>query len=138
MSNRKKKRPEKPLTDQQKKAVSMYYDYDPIQEIAAACGVHRTTIWRWTKLRGFWREWKRIDYNHRRRFERLDAKRRAEEDAYWEEQERKAKEKLDELSAKITTKPGKEWYKALNEYEKAQLRGKTLAQCLDAYFRIKW
>ena len=137
MSKRKKK-PERPLTDQQKKAVAMYYDYDPRQEIAAACGVHRTTIWRWSKTRAFWREWKRIDYNNRRKWERRDAKRRAEEDAYWEEEERKAKAKLDELSAKITTKPGKEWYKALHEYEKAQLRGKTLAERLAALSRIKW
>ena len=116
----------------------MCYEWEPIKDIAAACGVHRSTIWRWQQLRGFDREWKRIDYNERRKWERRDAKRRAAEDAYWEEQERKAKAKLDELSAKITTKPGKEWYKALAEYEKAQLRGKTLAECLAAINRIKW
>ena len=136
--SRKKKKPEKPLTEIQKKAVAMMYDYEMIKDIASACGVHRSTIWRWTKLRGFWREFKRIDYNWQRKFERREAKRRAQEDAYWEEQERKAKAKLDELSAKIVTKPGKEWYKALHEYEKAQLRGKTLAECLAAYNRIKW
>ena len=133
-----KRKPDKPLTETQKKAVRMCYEWEPIKDIAAACGVHRSTIWRWQQLRGFDREWKRIDYNERRKWERRDAKRRAAEDAYWEEQERKAKAKLDELSAKTTTKPGKEWYKALEEYEKAQLRGKTLAECLAAINRIKW
>lgn len=136
--SRGKWKPEKPLTETQKKAVAMYYDYERVVDIAAACHVHRSTIYRWAKLRGFWKEWNRINYNMKRKFERREAKRRAEEDAYWEEEERKAKAKLDELSAKITTKPGKEWYKALHEYEKAQLRGKTLAECLAALNRIKW
>ena len=136
--SRGKWKPEKPLTETQKKAVAMYYDYERVVDIAAACNVHRSTIYRWAKLRGFWKEWNRINYNMKRKFERREAKRRAEEDAYWEEEERKAKAKLDELSAKITGKPGKEWYKALHEYEKAQLRGKTLAECLAALNRIKW
>ena len=136
--SRRKLKAEKPLTDLQKKAVAMFYDYEPIKDIATACGVHRTTIWRWSKLRGFRKEWRRIDYNWQRKFERRDAKRRAQEDAYWEEEERKAKAKLDELSAKITGKPGKEWYKAYDEYTKTLLRGKSLADCLAAMNRIKW
>ena len=137
MSKRKRK-PERPLTDLQKKAVAMYYDYDPIQDIAKACGVHRTTIWRWSKTRAFWREWKRIDYNERRKWERRDAKRRAEEDAYWEEQVRIARAKLEEESAKIKGKPGKSWYEAYENLTKAELRGKSLAECLNAFYRIKW
>lgn len=136
--SRKKKKPEKPLTENQKKAVAMLYEYDPVNEVAAACGVHRTTIWRWTQLRGFRKEWRRIDYNWQRKFERREAKRRAQEDAYWEEQERIMKAKLDEETAKIKGKPGKSWYEAYNNYTKAQLRGKTLAECLAAMNRIKW
>ena len=130
---RKKLKPEKPLTETQKKAVAMYYDYERVRDIAAACGVHRSTIYRWTQLRNFRKEWQRIDRNWRRKFERREAKRRAEEDAYWEEKERETKKKLDELSAKITKKPGKEWYKAYDEYMKACLRGKTLAQVFNAF-----
>lgn len=131
-------KPEKPLTENQKKAVAMLYEYDPVNEVAAACGVHRTTIWRWTQLRGFRKEWRRIDYNWQRKFTRMEVKRQMQEDAYWEEKQRKAKAKLDDLTAKITTKPGKEWYKAYDEYTKTLLRGKSLAECLAAISRIKW
>lgn len=115
----------------------MYYYNNPVKDIAEACGVDRSTIWRWSKLRAFNRELKRMDYNLRRKYERQEKKRMAEEDAYWEERERKAKAKLDEESAKITTKPGKKWFKALKEYEKAQLRGKTFAQLFADINRIK-
>ena len=131
---RKKLKPEKPLTETQKKAVAMYYDYERVVDIAAACGVHRSTIYRWTQLRNFRKEWQRIDRNWRRKFERREAKRRAEEDAYWEKKQREAEEKLHEIGAKITKKPGKDWYKAWNEYEKAICRGRTLSQLMDAIF----
>jgi hypothetical protein len=133
-----KRRPEKPLTETQKKAVAMYYEWEPIKDIAAACGVHRSTIWRWSQLKAFDREWKRIDYNMRRKFERREAKRRAAEDAYWDEQVRIARAKLEEESAKIKGKPGKSWYEAYENLTKAELRGKTLAECLNAFYKIKW
>lgn len=129
-----KRKEEKPLTEQQKKAVAMLYDYERVQDVAAALGVHRTTIWRWEKLRGFRKEWNRIDRNLRRKYERWEAKRRAAEDAYWDQRLREAEEKLQKESAKITKMPGKAWYSAWNEYEKAACRGRTLAQLMDAIY----
>lgn len=129
-----KRKAEKPLTEQQKKAVAMLYDYERVKDVAAALGVHRTTVWRWENLRGFRKEWNRIDRNLRRKYERREAKRRAAEDAYWSEKLKEAEQKLQEISSKITKKPGKAWYNAWNEYEKAACRGRTLAQLMDAIY----
>lgn len=120
------------LTEKQKQAVKMVYDNDPIGEIAAALGVHRTTIWRWQRKREFRKEWHRLDRNARRRIVRREAKLRAAEDAYWSDAIRKAKDKLDRETAKIKTKPGNAWYKAHEEYQTALLHGRTLAQALEA------
>lgn len=119
------------LTEKQKKAVSMLYEGERVQDTAQALGVHRTTIWRWENTRDFRREWKRIDRNMRRKYERRDAKRRAAEDEYWSQKLKEAEQKLQEISSKITKKPGKDFYKAWKEYEIAACRGRTLAQLLD-------
>ena len=128
---------EKPLTEQQKKAVSMLYECYPINEIAAALGVHRTTVWRWSNLRGFKREWKRLYYNEERRIMRREIKREEEERKYWEQRQREAKQKLDEENAKIKTKPGPAWYKANKEYEIALCRGHTLAELFSMIDKLK-
>ena len=120
------------LTERQKKAVAMLYDGEKVQDTAQALGVHRTTIWRWECTRDFRREWNRIDRNLRRKYERRDAMREAQEETFWEEKLKIAEQKLHEESAKITKRPGKAWYKAWNEYEKAMCRGRTLAQLFDA------
>ena len=129
-----KRKEEKPLTEQQKKAVAMLYDGEKVQDTAQALGVHRTTIWRWECRRDFRREWNRIDRNLRRKYARREAKRRAEEDAYWDKKLREAEQKLHEISSNITQKPGKDFYEAWNEYEKAACRGRTLAQLMDAIY----
>ena len=120
---RKKLPPLQPLTEQQKKAVQMTYDCIPVQDIAAALGVHRSTIWRWKKMREFGAEWHRIDRNSRRRLARRQAKWDAQEEAYWEEEQKKWEKTLDEEGKKITKKPGKAWNKAYNNFWKAQFRG---------------
>lgn len=127
-----KRKEEKPLTEQQKKAVAMLYAGEKVCDTAKTLGVHRATVWRWECMRGFQREWNRIDRNLRRRNARREEKRIAEESAYWDQKLREAEQKLQEESAKITEKPDKEWYKAWNEYEKAACRGMTLAQLFDA------
>lgn len=53
---RKRKRPRKPLTEQQKQAARVLFDTGRIGDTAATVGVHRTTIWRWYKRRDFQRE----------------------------------------------------------------------------------
>ena len=122
------------LTEKQKKAVAMLYEGEKVQDTAQALGVHRTTIWRWECMRDFRREWKRIDRNLRRKYERREIKRRAAEEAYWDQRLKKAEQKLQEISSKITKKPGKDFYEAWNEYEIAACRGRTLAQLMDAIY----
>ena len=122
------------LTEKQKKAVAMLYEGEKVQDTAQALGVHRSTIWRWECRRDFRREWNRIDRNLRRKYERREAKRRAEEEALWEQKRKKAEQKLHEISSKITEKPGKDFYKAWNEYERAVCRGRTLAQLFDELY----
>ena len=136
MSKRKKK-PDKPLTEKQKRAAAMLYEMDPVKDVAAELGVHRSTIWRWECLPAFRREWNRIDRNWRRRFERHEAKRETAENAYWEKRIAEAKQKLDEESAKIVNKPGKAWDKAWKEYEIAICRGRSWAELLDDVFSDK-
>ena len=128
---------EKPLTDQQKKAAAMYHDAYRTREIAEELGVHRTTVWRWTQLRGFWREYKRIEYNEQRRIMRREIKEEREQEAYWAEKVRIAKEKLDKETEKIKGKPGKAWYDAWNEWEKAMCRGRTVAEIMKLYAERK-
>ena len=48
------------LTEKQKQAVQMIFDGMKIQDIAAALGVHRCTIWRWRRKKEFDREGKRL------------------------------------------------------------------------------
>ena len=48
------------LTEKQKQAVQMIFDGMRIQDIAAALGVHRCTIWRWSRKKEFSRESKRL------------------------------------------------------------------------------
>ena len=124
---------ENPLTDQQKKAVAMYHDSYRFSEIAAELGVHRTTIWRWSKLRGFWREYNRIKYNKQRRIMRRQIKEEREAEAYWSQRLKEAEQKLNEKSRKIKTRPGKTWYKAWNEYQIAACRGRSAAEVLRAW-----
>ena len=59
--SRKRKRPRRPLTDQQKEAARLIFETGRIGATAAAVGVHRTTIWRWYKRKDFQRE---IDRAH--------------------------------------------------------------------------
>lgn len=55
---RKKKQPSKPLTDQQREAVRLLCIEDKkVQEAAAILGVHRCTIWRWSRTKAFQKEW---------------------------------------------------------------------------------
>lgn len=132
-----KRKPVKPLTETQKKAVAMFYESCPIKEIAAACGVHRSTIWRWEQLPGFRKEFRRIDRNWRRKIERQELKRREAEDAYWSERLRIAEENMRKEAEKIQGKPQKSYYKACSEYEKALCRGFTLAQLSALFYSDK-
>ena len=49
------------LTEKQKQACKMLcIDGMKVQDTAAALGVHRCTIWRWSRKKEFAKEWKRL------------------------------------------------------------------------------
>ena len=57
---RKRKKPQKPLTEQQKQAAKILFDTGKIGDTAAAVGVHRSTLWRGRSTRQFQREYERV------------------------------------------------------------------------------
>ncbi len=52
------------LTDKQRKAVQMLFDGYAVQDAAAALGVHRCTLWRWSQRKEFAREWSQIQKDY--------------------------------------------------------------------------
>lgn len=131
--NERKRKEEKPLTEQQKQAARLLWEGERIGDIAQAIGVHRSTVWRWEQKRGFWREYKRIDRNWARRY----AYRRKKEEAEREKRLQELEENMHKEAAKITGKPTKSFYKACDEYEKALFGGFSLSQALDFIFTGK-
>lgn len=136
MSKRKRK-PEQPLTDKQKKAVAMLYNGWKVKDAAAELGVHRSTIWRWECKRGFSREWSRIDRNLRRKYLRREARERAKKEEYWGEKAREAEEKLNKITQNMHGKPTKEFNQAWNEYTTALLKGRSWSEVLRDLERLK-
>ena len=55
-----KKRGLKPMTDQQKLVVQLIFDGVKINDIASRMGVHRSTIWRWSRRPDFKKEYNRL------------------------------------------------------------------------------
>ena len=84
-------------------------------------------------MREFWADWHRIDRNQRRKWERREAKRMVQEEAYWAEQIKIAEENLQKESEKLVNKPGKAWYAAYNAYIKAQLHGHSWADVMRCF-----
>ena len=124
-------KPETPFTEQQKTAVRMLYDGDPVQDVASALGVHRTTIWRWKRKRQYRKEWNRINRNEQRRCERIEARMYAEREKYWEEKRQKAEEKLLKMTENLSINSSKRFNSAWNEYERALFGGFSMAEVYD-------
>ena len=58
--NKRKKKPRRPLTEQQKQAAKVLFETGRIGDTAAAVGCHRSTLWRWRNTRQFEREYERV------------------------------------------------------------------------------
>ena len=129
------------LTEKQKMAVAMLYNMTPVKDVAAAAGVHRTTVWRWSKKRDFRKEWQRIDRNTRRRYERW----RIKKDIEWHrERDRRMAEadaELDKKLHEIEGKTGKSHQKAVNSawnsYVNTLFNGRSLAEILSVIYDDK-
>ena len=128
------------LMERQRQAARLLYDDEPVQSVAAALGVNRSTVWRWRKAKAFRLEWQRLDHNFQRRCKRLSEKLIAEreaEAAQWQELVRICEEKLDKEASKITSKPTNAFNKAYKDYEKALFHGYTLSEAIDILFNNK-
>lgn len=116
------------LTEKQNKAVTLLYEGETVQDTAQALGVHRSTIWRWSKTRDFRREIKRLERNRTRRLERKRAKWDYEFEKRLDKCMNEAEEKLYETIGKSGENPGKRGDKAWNEYKNTLFQGMTLEQ----------
>lgn len=125
------------LTEKQKMAVNMLYEMTPVKDVAAAAGVHRTTIWRWSKKREFRKEWQRIDRNARRRLERWQIKWDIEQHRKREILAAEADAALEEKLREIESKPGKNHQKAINSamnsYANLLFHGRSWAEVLSLF-----
>ena len=136
MANTKRKRrqgqnfqkmPPAGLTDQQKKAVQMLFYGERVTETAAALGVHRSTIWRWSNTRAFKKEWQRLNHNFRRRIKRHIEKLDAEREALLLQ----AEKRLQKEAENITGRPTKAFDNAWNAYTNALFNGLSLSQFIE-------
>ena len=103
------------LTEKQKEAVRLLcIESMKVQDAAAALGVHRCTIWRWSKERGFSKEWDRQlkAYIRKWREEQGYNRRRAEHRARL----RQLEKKMNDEAAKITRGPTRAFNRAWQEY----------------------
>ena len=116
------------LTEQQKKAVSMLWNGGKVQDVAAALGVHRCTIWRWKKKKAFWKEWDRLHrIRHKemlRRYKQSDEYKQFKRDQYNAKRranrlEKKVKEAADRIKGGNTKEFDRLWEKWKRECKKA-------------------
>ena len=116
------------LTEQQKKAARMLCDGWSIPETAAEVGVHRVTVWRWTKRRDFRRERRRINHNWQRRIKRALARAERERAAKYEAGIEKAEKDLQKAGKNVHKGYTPALNHAWNELKKAALPGVEWSQ----------
>ena len=140
MRKRKRKVARRPLTDQQKQLAQLYFDGHSVNEAAAIFGVHRCTIWRWSKHPDFQKEISRIHDKYCREYRRERMKAWHNSPEYKKEQQRKyyARQRLDILAKRLSEAGNsghmKEYRRISAEYDKcfneAYFGGKTAAEFL--------
>lgn len=116
------------LTEQQKKAAQMLCDGWSIPETAEAVGVHRVTVWRWTKRRDFRRERRRINHNSQRRAKRALARAERERLAKWQPAIEKAEKDLEKAGKSIHKGYTPALNHAWNELKTASMQGVEWSQ----------
>jgi IS30 family transposase len=94
----------KPLSDLQKIAARGFFEGKSVQQIAAECGVHRCTIWRWRKRKDFQREINRVHDLWVREYKRQRQKEWHSSPEYKRRQRQKynARRRLKRLERKIS------------------------------------
>ena len=112
------------LTDRQKLAIEMLADDERINTIAHVCGVHRTTIWRWTQKKEFRRELRRCTREQRRELDRTMKTIRQRQRRWEKRQSEKIEllgERLQAEAAKTgkNSKPSPAFYKLSRELDRA-------------------
>lgn len=110
------------LTEQQKQSIKLRcIDGLSVQETAAALGVHRCTVWRWSQKKGYYSEWKRQVRQHVRQ-QRIESgyyRRRAAHRAKL----RRLETKLDKVSAEVKGNDTRALDKAYDDYLKCLFEG---------------
>ena len=124
MYKKKKRRPRRTLTEQQKQAAKVLFDTGSVGDTAAAVGVHRTTIWRWRNTRQFQREYDRVHDKWQRDYRRERLKEIHSSPEYKREQaeKRKAKRRLKYIEQKMSEAGNsgnmREYYRMTKEYDR--------------------
>lgn len=102
------------LTDQQKQAVQMLFDGMKVQDVAAALGVNRCTVWRWSRKKEFAREWHRVQKAFIRKLRK--------ESGYYERRKehrrrlRQLEKEMEDAAGRIRNGHTKEFNSAWNKY----------------------
>ena len=122
---KRRKRPRKPLTEQQKQAAKALFETGRIGDTASAVGVHRSTIWRWYKRSDFQRELNRVHDKWQRDYRRKMLKKIHNSPEYKKKQaaRRRWKKKLAEVEKRLSEAGNSgnmmEYYRLEKEYNKA-------------------
>ena len=110
------------LTDKQKEAVRLLYlESMNVQDVAARVGVHRTTVWRWSKTKDFKREWQKVRNAHIRQWRKEMGF--SKPSRSWSAELHRLEKKAEEEAGKIRDGNTKAFDAAWNAYSKHLLSG---------------
>ena len=107
-----RKKPKKPLTEQQKLAIKYRcIDGLSVQQTASMLNVHRCTIWRWSQLKAFRHEWEKQCNIYLRQWRR-------DSHAEWNAELKRLENRLEIASAKAKGRDTKALNTAWNAYSR--------------------
>ena len=110
------------LNEKQKEAVRLLcLENMNVQDVAAVLGVHRTTVWRWSKTKAFRREWQKVRNAHIRQWRKdmgfTDPNRA------WKQELHRLKRKAEQEAGKIHDGNTRAFDAAWNAYSKHLMSG---------------